>query len=87
MAKKEFYTLAEIAERWGVSHSTVLMHVYDGTLQAVDVSTNPKRRSRYIVPTENLEAFETSRTTEPPAPTTKHKRVRLPAGAVIEFFK
>jgi len=87
-AEKDFYTLQEIAERWGCSHSTVLTHVYDGTLRAVDISTNPGRRSRYIVAREAVEAFEESRVM-PVLETTpvKRRRVRVPADAVIEFFE
>ncbi len=88
MKPKVFYTLAEVAERWNCSHSSVLNLVYGGDLRAIDISTNPQKRSRYIVPTENLEAFEASRATEPPAiQPVKRKRVKMPAGAVIEFFE
>jgi len=84
---KEHYSLQEIADRWGVSHSTVLTHVYGGELRAIDVSTNPRGKSRYIVPTESLEAFEAARATPPPEqPAAPRKRVRIPAGSVIEFF-
>jgi len=84
----EYFTLQQIAERWGVSHSTVLSHVYGGELRAVDISTNPKGKSRYIVPAAALAEFEAARTTPPPEkPATSRKRGRIPAGAVIEFFK
>lgn len=84
---KAFFTLSELAERWGISHTSVLNLVYKGDLLAVDVSTNPRKRSRFIVPADALEAFEDSRATEPPErPVTKHRRVRLPAGSTIEFF-
>lgn len=85
-ATKQHYTLAEIAERWGVSHSTVLSLVYGGDLRAIDVSTNPKGKSRYVVPAAALDDFETSRTTAPPEKPEPRKRVRIPAGSVIEFF-
>ena len=83
---KEHYSLQEIADRWGVSHSTVLTHVYGGELRAIDVSTNPKGKSRYIVPAESLEAFEAARTTPPAEKPLKRKRVRVRQGEVIEFF-
>jgi len=86
-ATKQHYTLAEIAERWGVSHSTVLSLVYGGDLRAIDISTNPKGKSRYIVPADSLADFEASRTTAPPEKPETRKRVHVPAGAVIEFFK
>lgn len=84
---KQTWTLAEIADRWGCSHSTVLSHVYSGDLRGIDISTNPARRSRYIVPADALEAFEEARETPPPkTPAPKRKRVRVGAGEIIEFF-
>ena len=84
---KEFWTLDDIAERWGVSHSSVLTLVHQGVLRAVDVSTNPRKRSRYIVPTEALLAFEASRETPPPEPPApRRNRMRVRPGEVIEFF-
>lgn len=84
---KEFWTLGEIAQRWGCSHSTVLTHVNRGDLRAVDISTNRRGKSRYIVSTAVLEAFEEARQTPPPeeAPP-RRKKVRVRAGDVIEFF-
>ena len=66
MVEKRFFTLAKIAERRCCSHSTVLTHVRNGALRAVDISTNPKGRSHYLVPAESLEEFEESRVTAPP---------------------
>ncbi len=84
---KEHFTLGEIAERWGVSHGTVLTLVYRGDLRAINVSTNPRGKGRYIVPTAVLLEFEQSRTTaQPPRPAAKTRRLKVPAGAVIEFF-
>lgn len=86
-ATKEFWTLGEIAERWGCSHSTVLHHVYTGELQAVDISTNPEGKSRYIVRDESLEEFEAKRAVPPPdPPKPRRNRVRVRPGEVIEFF-
>lgn len=85
-ASKDYWTLAEIAERWGCAHGTVLTHVYTGDLRAIDISTNPKGKSRYIVPAEALEQFERARETPPPETPPKRKRVKVRAGEVIEFF-
>lgn len=82
---KQSYTLADVAQRWGCSHSSVLALVYSGDLAAIDISTNPAGRSRYIVPADALEAFEARRTVTPPSPTPK-RRVRVNRGDVIEFF-
>lgn len=84
------YTLQQIADRWGCSHSTVLSHVYAGTLRAIDISTNPERRSRYIIPSDALEEFEAARDVSKIGahlvPPPKRNRVRVRPGEVIEFF-
>lgn len=60
---KKTYSLSEIAKRWGCSDSVVLTLVYRGDLRAIDISTNQKRQSRYIVAEEEVLRFEASRTT------------------------
>lgn len=85
-AQKEYWTLGEIAERWCCSHSTVLTHVHTGELRAIDTSTNRRGKSRYIVPTEALLAFERARETPPPEKPLPRKRVKVRPGEVIEFF-
>lgn len=86
-SKKEYWTLQEIADRWNCSHSTVLSHCHAGELRAVDVSTNRRKRSHYIVPTDALLAFEQSRETPPPSPPApRRNRVKVRPNEVIEFF-
>jgi hypothetical protein len=80
-------SLDAIAARWGVSHGTVLNHVYSGALRAIDVSTNPRRKSRYVVPPEALAEFEASRMTPPPSPPPPpRRRPRAAQSEVIEYF-
>lgn len=87
MAKKQSWMLQQLADRWGCCHSSVLTLVNKGELRALDISTNPSKRSRYIVLHEDLEAFEEARTVAPPErPAPKRRRVRVPAGETIEFF-
>ena len=86
MTDKSAYSLADVATRWGCCHSTVLSLVRAGHLAAIDISTNPTGRSRYIVPAAALEAFENRRTVAPPAPKSK-RRARLRRSDVIQFFK
>ena len=84
---KDYWTLQEIAERWNCSHSTVLTHCHTGELRAVDVSTNRRKRSHYIVPNESLLAFEQSRETPPPErPAIRRNRLKVRPGEVIESF-
>lgn len=84
---KQTYSLAEIAERWGCSHGTVLSHVRSGSLRAIDISTRPSGRSRYIVRTEDLEEFEQRRVVSTAPVSTKRKRVKIRRSDVIEFIK
>ena len=86
MSDRSHYTLADVAARWNCSHSSVLALVYSGDLAAIDISTNPAGRSRYIVPSDSLEDFENRRTVAPPAPKSK-RRARVRRDDVIEFFK
>ena len=86
MSDRSHYTLADVAARWNCSHSSVLALVYSGDLAAIDISTNPAGRSRYIVPADALDAFEQRRTVAPPAPAPK-RRAKVRRSDVIEFFK
>ena len=74
---KATFTIAEIAERWSCSPSTVLEHVRSGRLRAINVSSSARRQC-YRVPKASLEAFERDRSTDRPAepkPTTTPRRV------------
>ena len=79
------YSLADIATRWRCSHSTVLAHVRAGELHAIDISTNPAGRSRYVVSEESLAEFESRRTVKPPAAPAK-RRAKIKLRDVIEFI-
>jgi len=76
------HSLADIATRWGCCHSHVLSLVRSGALQAINIGMGS--RARYIVSAESLDDFESARTTRPPAPKQKRRRVRRED--VIEFF-
>jgi helix-turn-helix protein len=86
-ASPRTYTIDQVAERWNCSSSTVLSHIYDGTLRAFDISTNPSKRSRWIVPAEALEEFEANRTFNATPVAKPPKRKKLVRGHVIEFYK
>lgn len=76
-------TVAEIAERYGVSQHTILGWIRTGELRAVDVSRNPGGRPRWRVTEESLAAFEALRT---PTPVPQAKRRRRQDPAVHEFY-
>ena len=81
-----FYNLTEIATRWGCCHSSVLSLVKSGQLTALDISSNPSGRARYIVSADALDEFELRRTVSPPSPPVK-RRAKVRRGDVIEFIK
>lgn len=84
---KETFTLADIAERWCCCHSTVLAHVRSGRLPAIDISTNPSKRSRYVVRANDLEEFEHRRTVAPIEVTPKRRRARIRPSQILDIIK
>ncbi|HJZ56251.1 MAG TPA: helix-turn-helix domain-containing protein [Gemmataceae bacterium] len=81
----ESYTVAHIAERYGVSSHTVLAWIDTGELQAVNVARSPRaRRPTWRVTAEALAAFEALRSGGPVPPRASRRR-RQPDG-VIEFY-
>ncbi len=81
------FTVAEIAERFGVSPETVAGWIRAGELKAVNVSrSRTSKKPRWRITAEGLAAFETSRsaTPEPPAPKRARKK---PSGDVIQFYR
>ncbi|HEY1186325.1 MAG TPA: helix-turn-helix domain-containing protein [Gemmata sp.] len=79
-------TVAEVAERFGVTPETVAGWIRAGELRAVNVSrSRTSKKPRWRVTPEALAAFETARsaTAEQPAAPKRRKR---PAGDVIEFY-
>ena len=87
--KEKFNSVAELAERWGKSHSAVLSLIYSGQLRAIDVSANPRNRSTFRIPQSAVEDFEQRRTVKsiPDAPAPRRQRVKIRPGSVIEFIK
>ena len=81
---KQSYTLREIADRWSCCHSSVLSLVKTGQLTAIDISTNPSGRSRFIVRADDLDDIESRRTVSPPV--TPPKRVKVKRPDVIQFI-
>lgn len=76
MTRSPHLTLAELAERWRCSHSTVLTLARSGQIGAIDIGTG--RRAHYIVPLEAVEQYEATRTVRQPAQQQRRRRNRLP---------
>ncbi len=67
MTRPQYLVLQEVADELRISYSSVLSLVRSGALSAIDVSTNPRGRSRYIVPRASLEQLLEARAVVPTA--------------------
>jgi Helix-turn-helix domain len=81
----EMFTVQDIQERYSVTVNTVLGWIRSGELRAVNVGRHlGKKKPRWRITQQALEAFEQLRTPTPPPP--KMPRRKQAAG-VIEFYK
>jgi len=55
---RDFYTPAEIAERYGVKDSKILAWISSGELLAINTATRAKGRPRWRISSSSLQAFE-----------------------------
>jgi excisionase family DNA binding protein len=78
------YTIRDICNRFGVHEQTVLAWIHSGELKAVNVGRAPgKKKPRWRITQEALDAFEALRAATPPAP--KTRRRKKPTD-VVEFY-
>lgn len=86
--KKSFFTLAEFADRFRMSHSSALTLVYSGAVRAMDVSSRPEGRSRFLIPADAVEEFEARRAVNvaPPAKANRRRRNAKVSG-ITEFIQ
>lgn len=70
------YTIRDICNRFGVHEQTVLAWVHSGELKAVNVGRAPgKKKPRWRITQEALDAFEASRAATPqPQPTRRRRK-------------
>jgi hypothetical protein len=73
----------ELAARWGIDPAKVIAWIRAGELRAIDASTHPGGRPRYLIDVADILIFEQRRSATP-APAAPRRR-RKPEG-VIEFF-
>ena len=71
----------DIAERFGVTHHTILHWIAQGVLRTVDVSRNSTGRPQWRISPEAISEFEAARMTTP-APVHRSSRRRHPAQPV-----
>lgn len=72
-------TPPQLARRWGVAAEKVNALINSGQLRAVNLAVNPKGRPRYRIYLSEIERFETTRMSKPPAPKVRHRRRNRPA--------
>ena len=82
----EYLTVAEVAQRVGVSPDTVLSWLNAGGLRGVDVSRRAEKRARWRVRVEDLDAFLAGRSSCAAPAVGRLRKRRGTAGRVIEFF-
>jgi excisionase family DNA binding protein len=79
------YTIRDICNRFGVHEQTVLAWIHSGDLKALNCGRSlAKKKPRWRITQEALDAFEALRTPTPPAP---KSRRRKHDSDVIEFYK
>ena len=77
---------SELARARGVKSDTILALIRSGQLKAVNMSTQPNGRPRWLIPREAVEAFDAARSSvAKQRPRIQRVRRRRP-GDVVEFF-
>jgi len=80
------YTVRDIQNRYNVTEQTVLGWIHSGELKAVNVGRSlAKKKPRWRITQEALDAFEVLRTPTPSAPRTRRRRKQ--DNSVVEFYK
>jgi hypothetical protein len=79
------YTVNQIMQRYNVTQHTVLGWIARGELKAINVGTEAgKKKPRWRITQEALDAFEALRsTTPPPQPATRRRKRQ---SQVVEFY-
>jgi excisionase family DNA binding protein len=79
------FTIAQVAEKYGVNASTVLSWIKSGDLPAINVGRSiAKKKPRWRVTASALEQFEQLRTATPPPPPAPRRTRKKPN--VIQFY-
>ena len=63
----KWYSAAEVAKQRGVVTATIIGHIDDGTLEAVNVARRGSKRRRFRISEAMLAAFDEKRATKPAA--------------------
>lgn len=58
---KQKMTPPQVARLWGINPDKVVAWIKSGELRAIDASTRPGGRPRYLIDVADIRAFETRR--------------------------
>ena len=79
-------TPPQLARRWGVAAEKVNALINSGQLQAINLAKDPQGRPRYRIYLSEVERFEDSRSTKPPATKQQRRRRRELATVGKDYF-
>ena len=78
------YSVRDLVQRFNVNEHTVLAWIRSGELKAINVGVAPgKKKPRWRITKEALEAFELLRAAQPVRPRTRRKKRQTDT---IEFY-
>ena len=83
----KWFSATQVAKRWSAVTATVIGHIEDGTLEAVNIARAGSIRRRWRISEQHLADFEAARTNGKPATkelkSSSRKSVRRP---VKDYF-
>ena len=79
------FSPGQLAKNLGITVDKVLNWIHNGTLEAIDVSSNQQGRPRYRIDAEAIAKFKAARHQAPP-PSRSSRRKNRDVEDVIEFF-
>lgn len=83
----QWFSAAQVAKLWGSVTATVISHIDDGTLGAVNIARAKSKRRRWRISEKHLAEFEQSRRNEPAKETAaKQASRRTIARPTKDFF-
>lgn len=79
------FSPGQLAKNLGITVDKVLNWIHNGTLEAIDVSTDQQGRPRYRIDAEAIAKFKAVRSSAPP-PKPERRKKRQSMEGVIQFF-
>ena len=82
-------TPPQLAQRWGIDKAKIIAWIRSGELRAINASTIPTRRPRYLINEKDIQSFEQAREVLPACPLPRARRNHRPQVKqyVSRFFR